>query len=287
LRLRLVDRATSAKATATLFAHAVVQKRRPPTGEDETVAYAHGGGLLPLPPTATIDLPEHDGWAHTRVLDVAVNLSDVQPYVTGLEVVRRYPGIQTAPPAFTYVDVLRAPFNRRARIPDSGNLTERHVLVVLYDAAAPVMQIGVQLAQAPAGEDVVIVFRADSQQQRPPSMSSEFQPTFLRVFFDLVAWGSHASYTLVGLEGIPPAVLAQELRLDPHDTARRAAGSGPEWAAFVADHTFPHIGRLYQTRHIDGLTKTLEHVRVLTMDEFRAEVGEEAWVRETMADVVF
>ncbi|BEJ15414.1 hypothetical protein CspHIS471_0500190 [Cutaneotrichosporon sp. HIS471] len=286
LRLRLVDRASCVKATRSLFSHVEIRAQSRTTEGNPAFAFSFSNGPLPLQPPrmmGPVDLSEHTGWEDTLVLDARVNIRDVQPYLIGLEVVRRYPGVSLAPPAFTYVDVLRAPFVGRARVHPTGYLTERHVFVVLYDVAAPTdPTVHLTFPQAPAGEDAVFVFRSSVLVEPTPSRmpGSERAETFLRTILCFVAQSSHASYTLVGLEDVPPFTLALELGLDPDDIVHRAEVRPESWAAFVADHVVRHIHALGPHQDI-----TMEHIRLLTMRDFRTEAGDEAWFRETMMDV--
>lgn len=112
--------------------------------------------------------------------------------------------------------------------------------------------------------------------------------TFLWNYLWIAADRLHKSYTFVGLEEVAPELLALEFGLEVDDVIRRAQGPRDEWARFIAKHTLDAIERIPpdedEERQMDKRT-TEEVVEVLTMEQYRTRIGEEAWVRESLNDV--
>lgn len=147
MRLRLVNRASNASATAALFSHVIISRAEHDTtltnlrDMPPIVLLSARGGRLPVPALPCelylTKLPTHEGWSHTRTLDVATIVRGLHDQeFPALETVRRRVWTEGAPEAHTYVDAMRLPQEpgAEAYIDNVSEVTRRHVIVVLYDS---------------------------------------------------------------------------------------------------------------------------------------------------------
>ncbi|BEI92395.1 uncharacterized protein CcaverHIS019_0500230 [Cutaneotrichosporon cavernicola] len=338
LRLRLVDRESSAKATRALFDHVVITRA---TGLDMRSAR---GCRLPVPrldeshKNAYLPKLPPGPWEHTRVLDfeACVRGLDDQP-LPDLKYVRRRVWSEDALPAPIFVDILRLPANpgEDAYMDNVSESTKRHVVVVLYDPEAEGIEsdniMNVDMLQ----ESVhgVFVFRAckpekdgragteheaepvggklgndgddtdddlegeasgigadtasDASDLNDTPDADNAHRTFLNNFLWCAAQRIHNEYTFVGLESVPTHILAKEFKRDLAEVTAREAE--PEWAAYLADAVLEGIRAIprdpgWEEEEVDE-RDVAQVVKVLTMDAFREQVGNEAWMLETFVDL--
>lgn len=285
---------------------------------------------LPLPPLirgfGLTKLPSHDGWKHTRVLDFEAGLpmlnvagpqqNEGVPELPALQTVRRRVQVSVLPHVHSLVDVLRLPppidkTDSHVNVLFHG--TQRHVILVLYDPACKGLahDYRTDVPFWDAGTHCIMVFRACPSRlegENAATRASDGSPstgsvgiTFLNYFFFLVAERTHDSYTLVGLEDIPPPLLAIELGLDADDLALaprlgsegvgHSTDNADTWAQLVQDRVVQTISSFpSDTEELFGDTpgfrKIEDMVEVLTMDQYRARVGEDVWRLETFGDVL-
>ncbi|BEI88471.1 uncharacterized protein CcaverHIS019_0111890 [Cutaneotrichosporon cavernicola] len=331
LRLRLVNRASLMLADSVLFEHVAfshkdgaVNDPRIPSKSLPSQVYARSLSAasassslrrLPVPAFMSgtfgiLTVPPHGGWEHTRVLDFETAVRVLGPYFEDLvefpvlHTVRRRAWIADLMPTHTFLDVLRVPppgqFDSRINTLVRG--VKRHVVLVLYDPlweglAAP---FKVNVPFWDVDTHAVFLFRPCPRDERflapaPKQLKEGRTETFLRFFYSLVADRYHASYTLVGLENIPPYILAAELDVSSDDlllaAAYQSTGHHDHWARVVKDHTIEAI-RALSTDAGEFLSDDEEFlelddvVEVLTCDEYRAREGEDVWVRESFGDVL-
>lgn len=128
---------------------------------------------------------------------------------------------------------------------------------------------------------------SDNSLLNGPHLTLNPNRTFLNNFLWCAAQRTHQTYTLVGIEGVPPALLAKEFELDPEDVAARSRGPTDEWAKFVEQHVIEAIKGV-EYDHIEEEEEVYreveEVVEVLTMAQYRARVGDEVWASETFGD---
>jgi hypothetical protein len=251
--------------------------------------------------TRSYTLPPHSGWAHTRVLDVAREI-DSQHAVHSL----RSPDQAFKPdmvrcrgPRFTdflaptHLDVLRVPRQKRfspdllpgvfryAAFPSAPAVAE-HVMVLLYDPAWRGSwgwgQWDMPLPMPSV--DGVLVFRpAPLPGPIPPHPEVSLEP-FLTDCLFLIVQRRYKSCTIVGLEGLPSHHLAvlglsdEEMALADSDDAR--------WVETVA-------AGVRKWMHVEGFkfdprARNCDYIEVLTMDAYRARVGEERFRLTTFSD---
>jgi hypothetical protein len=118
-------------------------------------------------------------------------------------------------------------------------------------------------------------------------VSGSAHRTFLNNFLWCAAQRIHKEYTFVGLESVPTHLIAQELKRDPAEVAARAAEPG--WATYLSDAVVEGIRAIprdpgWEEGVVDE-RDVADVVEVLTMDAFRAQVGEQQWALETFADL--
>jgi hypothetical protein len=329
LRLRLVNRASLEFADRVLFEHIAFSHKNgivhdpwtPPEGTPSPVfarsmsAVSSSVARLPVPPLlfgtfGKITVPPHRGWAHTRLIDFETAVRVLGSYFEdgfgfpALHTVRRRAWIADLKPTDTFLDVLRLPppghYDSRINTLVPG--VKRHVLLILYDPtwdglAAP---FNVNVPFWDAENHAVVIFRPCPRDERYPApapkrQEEESAETFLRFFFKLVADRYHASYTLVGLENVPPHILGAELGLSSDDlllaAAHQSSGDDDHWPRVVAERTMEAI-RALPTDAGDFLSDDEEFlelddiVEVLTVHEYRTRVGEEVWECEAFGDTL-
>jgi hypothetical protein len=144
--------------------------------------------------------------------------------------------------------------------------------------------------------DCVFIFirsEPGPQPRRATASTPRARNTFLEPFLRRVSRSIHKSYAFVGLEGVPRGVLEAEFgigkELQPDD---------PQWHSRFQEAVFEAVDAIpedevaedeygqpyYNDPDPKAPGKAADRLEVLTMDEYRKRVGEEAYVRETFAD---
>jgi hypothetical protein len=121
----------------------------------------------------------------------------------------------------------------------------------------------------------------------PPS-----EQNYLARLFQTVAENCpKTTFTIVGLEGLPRADLVSPLPL----LMASLDASHDDWALLVRSHVLAHIHDLVQqprpasqghSNPRDPNQPVHEYLEVLTLDEYRARIGDEMFELETYADGV-
>jgi hypothetical protein len=193
--------------------------------------------------------------------------------------------------AHTYIDVWPVTdlTNRRLCYPvrHLPNEAEMHVMIVLCNFKTDNVTLPYTTGDSwhskmffvnPAKQHLVMVLRAlypnadEGCERVHPSL------TFLHYFFQIIAQCAHERYTLVGLDEMPPRLLG----LSP-------SAQKEEARCFLQSDTFLEI--ICRSRnpyspwfnYQPTVMNLKRRVRCVTTQEWRAEIGEEAWAYQTLA----
>lgn len=268
-------------------------------------------------------------WANVQVLDC--DLLDVAephtPNLPALRVLRRAAANRAAPDAPAIVDMIRFP-GVHGGMPELPNVSvKRHVIVYAYDPRWIVGRRVYDIDKCVArwdGEEILILRRRPDTLEANEGAATQEEPgaredaeatgvagtqeattdddddlstSFLCDPLWRAAERRHRFFTYVGLEALPPAVLARygfddaELALANSDSD----SAKDEWAATVRTRITEHI--LDLAAKVDVLrgyaidwsetawpANVEDSFEVLTLDEYRKRVGEEMFGIETYAD---
>ncbi|KLT46201.1 hypothetical protein CC85DRAFT_281855, partial [Cutaneotrichosporon oleaginosum] len=308
LRLRLVSRASLESADRKLFEHIACSGDNNPPVFRSLSSISSGSSVrrLPIPPLAEEDVHPDSGLKYTQMIDIETFSENLDIYFMGV----RFPALQTVrrrawtilrAPA-TVVDVLRFPPHGTfdSCISPLVPVPPRHVILVLFDPLWDGLAWPINMIAPFWDVDVhaIIVFRSCPRVEGLPIRITRPQDdqatgTFLRFFLRLVAHRHHKSYSIVGLEHIPPHILAEEVGLTSDDlllaAAHQSTGDHQQWARVVAERTVDAIGALPTDAgeflsDDEEFLDLKEIVEVLTLAEYRAREGEEVWERELFGD---
>jgi hypothetical protein len=187
----------------------------------------------------------------------------------------------------THLEVLRVP---RPDDPWSDRLpeeVEEHVMLLLYDPAWRGSWGWGETNRPPPGLIIkgdtagVLIFRAAPLPGPiPPPLDLRREPSsFLADCVFLVTSRCYRSCTIVGLEGLPSHHLAAELGLSEEEVAVADSDDG-RWAKTLAQRAQVW----FREENFVPEEEPDDYIEVLTMDEYRAHVGEERFRLTTLSD---